>query len=91
MLRKIVVSTFLAFIAFCVLSYASVLISLLSSVGNASQKPVTNLGFPYHYYYQFWTQGADAPNCAWSLGSFIIDFFIVWVLTVIIYLYIKRK
>jgi hypothetical protein len=91
MIRKLLIATLYSAIAFCVVSYASVMTSLLISVGNPSQKPVANLGFPYKYYYQFWLRGSDSPNCGWSFNSFIIDLFIVWILTVTIYLIVKRK
>ena len=65
--------------------------SLLSSVGDPSQKPVTNLGFPFKYYYQFWLNGADSPNCGWRFNYFILDYLIIWILTTTIYLIAKRK
>ena len=91
MLRKLLTATFYSAIAFCLVSYASVMVSLLSSVGNLSQKPVANLGFPYRYYYQFWLRGADSPNCGWNFKNFILDCFITWMLTTAIYLIVKRK
>lgn len=91
MIRKLFIATIYSAIAFCVVSYASVMASLLDSVGNPCQKPVTNLGFPYKYYYQFWLRGSDSPNCGWILKSFIIDCFIIWILTVTIYLILNKK
>ena len=67
------------------------MVSLLSSVVVPSQKPVSNLGFPFKYYYQFWLSGSDSPNCGWRFNDFILDCFIVWILTVTIYLIVKRK
>jgi hypothetical protein len=91
MARKILIATIYSIIAFCVISYISVMISLLSSVGNLSRKPVANLGFPFKYYYQFWLRGSDSPNCGWKFDNFALDCFIIWILTAAIYLMAKRK
>lgn len=64
MLKKLLIATFYSIIAFCVVSYISVMVSLLSSVANPTLKPVANLGFRLKYYYLFWVKGSDAPNCA---------------------------
>ena len=90
MIKKLFKSLFYAAIVFCVVSYISVMASLLGSVGNLSQKPVANLGFPYKYYYQFWLHGSDSPNCGWNLNNFILDYLFAWILTTTIYL-IKNK
>lgn len=91
MLKKIIISTVYSIIAFCVISYISVMTSLLLTIGAPSHRPVTNIGFPFKYYYQFWASGNPGPNCGWRLDSFILDFVIVWTLTIIIYLLIERK
>lgn len=91
MIRKLVIATFYAAIVFCVISYASVMNSLLSSVGNLSQKPVANLGFPYNYYHQFWLRGSDSPNCGWNINNFMLDCVITWVLTTTIYMLFQWK
>lgn len=91
MTRKVLIATFYSIIAFCVVSFISVMVSLLSSVGDSSQKPVTNLGFPFKYYHQFWLNGSDFPNSGWNLNNFILDCFIIWILTTTIYLLAKRK
>ena len=91
MTRKILIATFYSIIAFCIVSYISVMYSLLNIDGVSSQKPVTNLGFPFKYYVQFWLNGADSPNWGWDINSFFIDFLIIWILTLIIFLIIKRK
>ncbi|OFY83681.1 MAG: hypothetical protein A3F72_12770 [Bacteroidetes bacterium RIFCSPLOWO2_12_FULL_35_15] len=67
------------------------MISLLGSVGNPSQKPVANLGYPFKYYYQFWLRGSDSPNCGWNFDNFVYDCLIIWILTTVIYLIVKRK
>lgn len=91
MLRDITKATFYSIIAFCVVSYISVMTSLLSSVGKLSTKPVANLGYPFKYYYQFWLKGNGFPNCGWRVKNFILDCVIIWLITVIIYFILKRK
>lgn len=59
--------------------------SLLSSIGNPNQKPVTNVGFPFKYYYQFWLNKSDSPNCGWVFKYFIFDFIICWIVVLLIY------
>ena len=61
--------------------------SLLSN----KSKPVTNIGFPYKYYYQFWLRGSDSPNCGWDFKSFIFDCLITWIFTVCIYFLFVSK
>ncbi|SFT41464.1 hypothetical protein SAMN05216474_0431 [Lishizhenia tianjinensis] len=78
-------------IVFCILSFFSVIYSLLLSAGNPLTKPVTNIGFPYKYYYQFWLSGADAPNCGWRMDYFIFDAFLIWIVVSIVYFIIKMK
>lgn len=78
-------------IVFCVLSYFSVMYSLFQSVGNPSLKPVTNVGVPFKYYYQFWLSGSDSPNCGWVFKNFLYDCIIIWIVTIIIYLVFNKK
>lgn len=78
-------------ITFCVVSYLSVMISLFSTVGSLSEKPVANLGFPFNYYYQFWLRGNDGPNCGWIKQNFVIDFFVVWVCCSAVYIFKEKK
>lgn len=66
------------------------MVSLLKSVGDPQMKPLTNIGFPFTYYYQFWTRGADSPNCGWNLTYFIYDATIVWVIVLIGYFYMSK-
>ena len=91
MIRKIVIASLYSIVAFCVVSYISVITSLLSSEGDPPQKPVINLGFPFKYYYQFWLYGSDSPNYGWSFNYFILDFLIICIVTTTIYLVVKRK
>jgi hypothetical protein len=90
MKRQFLILTLYSIIAFCVISYFSVMLSLLNSIGEVSQKPVTNIGFPFKYYYQFWTSGSDSPNCGWNINNFIIDFILIYILTFATYLVIKK-
>lgn len=91
MIRKIIIATLYSILAFCIVSFISVMTSLLSSFGDPSQKPVTNLGFPFKYYYQFWLNRSDCPNFGWRINYFFFDFLIIWIVTTSIYLMIKRK
>lgn len=61
MTQNLLKATFYSMVVFCVVSYFSVVASLLP--GDISEKPVANIGFPYKYYYQFWGSGSDSPNC----------------------------
>ncbi|MCW3070785.1 MAG: hypothetical protein JWO44_675 [Bacteroidetes bacterium] len=91
MIRRLFLTTFYSIIVFCLVSFVSVMTSLLSNVGNPSQKPTTNIGFPCKYYYQFWCSGADSPNCGWQFGNFVLDCFITWIVTVAIYLVVQKS
>lgn len=82
MKRHLIIASSLALVVFCMVSYFSVMTSLLASAGHVNRKPVANIGYPYHYYYQFWLRGNDSPNCGWRLGCFIGDFFTAWFLTI---------
>ena len=76
---------------FSVLSYLSVMYSLLQSVGNPSLKPVANIGIPFNYYFQFWVNDSDFPNNGWIIENFIYDVGIIWVVVTVTYFVIKRK
>lgn len=89
MLKKIFVSTIYSILIFSLVSYISVMVSLLQSIGEPWTKPVTNIGFPFKYYFQFWLRGSDSPNCGWSLKYFIYDALIVWSIVTTIYFIIK--
>lgn len=78
-------------IVFCILSFFSVVYSLILSVGSPILKPISNIGFPYKYHYQFWVSGADAPNCGWKMDYFIYDILLTWIVVSIAYFIIKRK
>jgi hypothetical protein len=89
--KGLLVSGFYSIVIFCVVSYISVMTSLIKSAGHVSIKPVSNIGFPFKYYYQFWLNGSDSPNCGWQIKYFIYDFFIVWIITTIVYFIVNIR
>ena len=92
MIKNLLKITFYAIITFCVISYISVMVSLLNVVfiGDPTMKPVTNIGFPYKYYYQFWLTGSDSPNCGWRSNRFILDGIITWILVAMVFFGFKK-
>jgi hypothetical protein len=82
-------ATVYAMVVFCMLSYVSVMFSLLSRP--PAERPVTNIGFPYSYYYQFWTRGSNGPNCGWVFSNFILDAVITWFIIFIVYFAFNRN
>ena len=91
MIKKLLASSLYAFIAFCVLSYFSVMYSLLQTFREPLLKPVANIGVPFTYYKQLWYPGYHSQSDKWTLQYFAYDVAITWVLTTVIYLLIKRK
>jgi hypothetical protein len=91
MVKKTIIATIYSFIAFCVVSYISIMNSLLNSAGNLSKQPVANLGFPFKYYYQFWLSGSDSPNCGWNFTYFIYDCLIIWIITISVYFLVRKR
>ena len=91
MIKKLATGTFFSVIVFAFVSYVSVMTSLLSTVGRLDKKPVTNIGFPFKYYYQFWLRGADSPNCGWNIDYFLLDCLLTWFVTVGIYLAVTNR
>ena len=94
MIKKILIASFYSVIAFCVVSYASVMYSLLSNTLSGdvlSNKPVANIGFPYNYYFQFWLNGSDSPNCGWNINYFLIDLLITFVIVFALYFTFTKK
>lgn len=80
--RTWIIVTGYSVILFCIVSYFSVMSSLLSSAGNPGQKPTANIGYPFAYYYQFWLRGNNSPNCGWRGISFIAYAILTWVFSV---------
>lgn len=91
MLKKIIIGTIYSIIAFCIISYISVMSSLINSIGDPTNKPVTNIGYPFKYYYQFWLNGSDSPNCGWRISNFLFDILITWSITLLIYFIVTKK
>jgi len=91
-MMKLLKIVFYSIVLFCVVSYATVIISLSHSIGRLDLKPVVNIGFPYRYYYQFWLSDADSPNCGWDFERLVWDGLISLALTITIFIwYYKRK
>lgn len=91
MYKKLLLSTLYSAIAFCIISYASVMASLFKSVGSLTLKPVANIGFPYNYYYQFWLRGSTSPNCGWRFRYFVADALLTWLCCTVIYLALSKQ
>jgi len=89
--KGLLVSGIYSIVIFCIVSYISVMISLIKSAGHVSIKPVSNIGFPFKYYYQFWLNGSDAPNCGWQIKYLIYDILIIWVITTTVYFIVNRS
>ncbi|MFT3793629.1 hypothetical protein [Flavobacterium sp.] len=88
--KRMLVWTVYSMVVFCVVSYLSVMVSLLSRVGT-SGKPTANIGFPFRYYFQFWASGNDFPNCGWRADYLIMDFALTWVLTTAVFVFWNRR
>jgi hypothetical protein len=80
-------------IAFCVISYITVIDSLLQTTISVTMnpKPVTNIGFPYKYYFQFWLNGSDSPNCGWNFNNFLVDLLLTSLLIFPLYFLFTKK
>lgn len=91
MVRKLLIATIYSTIAFCVISYVSVMVSLLSSLGDPTLRPVCNIGLPFNYYYQFWLRGNPGPNSGWNIRCFEYDCLITWIVCTSIYLAVTRR
>ena len=91
MIHRIIRGTGYSIVVFCVVSYISVMVSLLASVGEPTKKPVANIGFPFKYYYQFWLRGSDSPNCGWVFDNFVWDCVLTWIVTVVVYFIVKSN
>lgn len=94
MIRRIVIASIYSIVTFCVISYISVMYSLLSNTLSSDaliNKPVSNIGFPYKYYYQFWLNGSDSPNCGWNFNNFLIDLLLTSIVVFTLYFLLKKK
>jgi hypothetical protein len=88
MLRRILSHLFNAAILFCVISFFSVFITLLSRKG--TQNPTANIGFPLKYYEQFWLDKNDL-HWGWNFKNFIIDAILVLILVILVKAFQTRK
>jgi competence transcription factor ComK len=91
MTKHLLRTTLFSAITFWVISYVTVMNSLLPTIGAPRHRPVTNIGFPFKYYYQFWTSSSTSPNCGWIKDAFFMDAAITWIAVSIIYFIVKRK
>ncbi|WP_333599754.1 hypothetical protein [Flavobacterium sp.] len=79
--------SFYAVIVFCVISYVSLMASMLSSKLN-NTFPNFSMGFPFTYYHQFLLHDNDFHH-GFKRGM-VADFLIIWIITFIL-LAIKKK
>ncbi len=49
------------------------------------------VGFPYTYYYEFLSSGANVPNSGWKINLLFFDCLLIWVTTVGLFMYLKLK
>jgi hypothetical protein len=89
-MRNLVIATLYSALAFCVISFATVMHSLLFAA-YYRKKPATDVGFPFKYYDQNWLPHSDGPNINWSFTYFVYDAAITWICLSTIYFIIKRK
>lgn len=79
-------------ITFCVVSYVSVMYSLLKpSLVGTMDKPITNIGFPFKYYYQFWLKNSDSPNWGWNIRYFVYDLALIFLVILGGVLFLRKK
>ncbi|TCP25074.1 hypothetical protein EV195_104105 [Tenacibaculum skagerrakense] len=78
-------------ITFCVISYISIMYSLLISAGKTQVKPTVNIGFPFKYYYQFWLSENNYPNNGWKINAFIYNFFICFIINLGVQFYLNKR
>ena len=77
----------ISFCIFSIISYLSVMISLLSRTG--SEKPICNLGFPKVYYEQFYISSNEL-RWGWDHKAFMIDYAVAFAITAVGFLINKK-
>ena len=82
MIRKFLNISFYSIIAFCVVSFLSLLISMFISKLN-NTFPNFTIGFPFKYYYQFLVDKNDLQHGL--KRGMIEDFFIIWLIVFVIF------
>lgn len=64
-----------ASLIFCSVSFLSTILCLVTR--NDIDFPVTNIGFPLKYYYQFWDSQMQL-HWGWSFFNAIVDFVLIY-------------
>lgn len=81
MVNKLIRILVKTMVLFAVVSFSSVIISLLSRKGN--EQPTTKIGFPLNYYNQFWV-GENDLHWEWDIKNFLIDSLILVLIVFIV-------
>ncbi len=87
MIKKLIVGTFLSILIFFAASFITVIVAI-----RAHQK--LEIGFPFKYYHLFYLRGNNnyyEPQWDWYTNMLFLDCLIFWVVTVGIYLLVKRN
>lgn len=82
-------STILAILIFFSISFLTVLFQINSPL-NRVEGTEMNIGFPFVYYNQFMVN-CPIPNSGWNIINLLIDWAIIWILTVTGYKLTKKN
>ena len=82
MFKKVFYPIIISTVLFCVISFLSVIFSLLSRKG--TENPTVNIGLPLNYYEQFWMDKNDLHH-GWNSKNFVIDFILVLIIVLAAY------
>jgi hypothetical protein len=88
MFKRISFYIIISTILFSVISFLTVIFSLLTR--NGTENPRVNIGFPLKYYEQFWIDNNDLHH-GWNLRNFTIDFIIILLIVLTINLIRQRN
>ena len=88
MFKRISFYIIISTILFSVISFLTVIFSLLTR--NGTENPKVNIGFPLKYYEQFWIENNDLHH-GWNLRNFTIDFIIILLIVLVINLIRQRN
>jgi len=88
MFKRISFYIIISTILFSVISFLTVIFSLLTR--NGTENPKVNIGFPLKYYEQFWIDNNDLHH-GWNLRNFTIDFIIILLIVLAINLIRQRN
>lgn len=86
MINKFIKISFYSTITFCVVSFLSMIISMLISKLNNSF-PNFSIGFPFKYYYQFLVDSNDLQH---GFQNGIIENFLIFWIIVFVYFQLKK-